>query len=209
MKIIIGFFCGIIASGLLLFGISTALPLQAQSENTTTDNLSLVHLLPDIEKIYEEALTFPLNKAKQEIYDEDIAEFYQMLLERTHGLQQERLRTLPHPRRLLRRRLTARRPGEKEQLHLQSLGASESAEEVLIPHPTTNDTSTAKKRLDEAGQIETSRHHELPLKRCGNRTLKGGYGKRVGAMRFHPNHPRKILGLREKYRKPTICLLEE
>ncbi len=83
MKIIIGFFCGIIASGLLLFGISTALPLQAQTENTTTDNLSLVHLLPDIEKIYEEALTLPLNKAKQEIYDKDIAEFYQLLLERT------------------------------------------------------------------------------------------------------------------------------
>jgi hypothetical protein len=83
MKMIIGFFCGIVASALLLFGVQVALPLYAQSENTDTDNLSLVHLLPDIEKIYEEALTLPLNEAKKQIYDEDIAEFYQLLLERT------------------------------------------------------------------------------------------------------------------------------
>ena len=84
MRILFGFLSGIIASGLILFGIQAALPIRAQSENDTltSDNFSLVHLLPDIEKIYQEALTLPLDEAKKEIHDEDIAEFYQLLLER-------------------------------------------------------------------------------------------------------------------------------
>ena len=86
MKLFIGFFIGIAASALLLWGIQSALPIRAQTDNITeiSDNFSLVHLLPDIEKIYEEALTFPLNEAKKSIYDEDIAAFYQRLLERTN-----------------------------------------------------------------------------------------------------------------------------
>ena len=82
MRLFFGFLAGIAASGLLLFTVQTAIPIQAQTDNTT-DNFSLVELLPDIEKIYEDALTLPFNEAKKKIYDEDIAEFYQTLLERT------------------------------------------------------------------------------------------------------------------------------
>ena len=79
---IIGFFSGIMVSGLLLLGIQSAMPIRAQTDNTS-DNLSLVHLLPDIEKIYREALLSPLHEAEKKIYDEDIAQFYRTLLEKT------------------------------------------------------------------------------------------------------------------------------
>ena len=85
VKISFGFFFGIALSMLLLFGIQTALPIQAQTDNLSlfSDNFSLVHLLPDIEKIYQEALISPLQQAESKIYDEDIAEFYHQLLERS------------------------------------------------------------------------------------------------------------------------------
>ncbi len=85
MKTIVGFFSGVIVCGLLLLGLISAIPIQAQvdgSENTT-DNFSLVELLPDLEKIYREALMSPLNDAKSKIYDEDVAQYYERLLERT------------------------------------------------------------------------------------------------------------------------------
>ena len=85
MKITIGFFAGIIISGMLLWGVQTALPIRAETDNTTipSDNFSLVDLLPDIEMIYREALISPLLEAEDAIYDEDIAQFYHGLLERT------------------------------------------------------------------------------------------------------------------------------
>ncbi|MFH1650692.1 MAG: hypothetical protein ABID87_01100 [Chloroflexota bacterium] len=84
MKLLIGFFAGIVCAAVLLYGMQAALPISAQTENTpATDNFSLVDLLPDIEKIYDEALTSPLNEAKKNIYDEDIANYYQRLLEKT------------------------------------------------------------------------------------------------------------------------------
>ena len=85
VKITFGFFFGIALSMLLLFGIQTALPIRAQTDNLSlfSDNFSLVHLLPDIEKIYQEALISPLQQAEAKIYDEDIAEFYHQLLERS------------------------------------------------------------------------------------------------------------------------------
>jgi len=83
VRLFIGFFAGIAAAGLLLFGLQSALPIRAETGTVETDNFSLVDLLPDIEKIYEEALTTPLNEAKKSIYDEDIAAYYQLLLERT------------------------------------------------------------------------------------------------------------------------------
>ena len=91
MKIIIGFFSGIMVSGLLLLGIQSALPIRAQTDSTS-DNLSeasanlsqsLVELLPDIEKIYREALLTPLHEAEKKIYDDDIAQFYHTLLEKS------------------------------------------------------------------------------------------------------------------------------
>ena len=39
--------------------------------------------MPDIEKIYREALISPLLEAEDTIYDEDIAQYYHGLLERT------------------------------------------------------------------------------------------------------------------------------
>lgn len=85
MKITIGFFAGIIISGLLLWGVQAALPIRAQTDNSsaTSDNFSLVDLLPDIEMIYREALISPLLEAEAKIYDEDIARFYHDLLEKT------------------------------------------------------------------------------------------------------------------------------
>ena len=85
MKVIVGFFSGVIACGLLLLGLVSALPIRAQTDGSdnTSDNFSLVELLPDFEKIYREALTTPLHEAKTKIYDEDIAQYYDRLLERT------------------------------------------------------------------------------------------------------------------------------
>ena len=85
MKVLISFFVGVTVSGLLLLGIVSALPILAQSEDlgAASGNLSqsLVELLPDIEKIYREALTSPLHEAGKTIYDEDIARFYHTLLD--------------------------------------------------------------------------------------------------------------------------------
>ncbi len=85
MKALVGFFSGVIVCGLLLLGLVSAIPSRAQIDGSdnSSDNFSLVHLLPDIEKIYREALMSPLNEAKKKIYDDDIAQYYEQLLERT------------------------------------------------------------------------------------------------------------------------------
>ena len=64
----------------MLLAVS-AMPIGAT--DNLSDNLSLVELLPDIEKIYREALTLPYQEAAKHIYDEDIAQFYGLLLQRT------------------------------------------------------------------------------------------------------------------------------
>ena len=67
------------------------MPIRAE-DSGSTDNLTglsenltqnLIDLIPDIEKIYRESLTAPFVKAKDKIYDEDIAEFYQDLIDKT------------------------------------------------------------------------------------------------------------------------------
>ena len=87
MKMVLGFFSGVIICGLFLLAVQSAIPIRAQSDNLseTSDNLSqsLIDLLPDIEKIYREALSSPLQEAEKKIYDDDIAQFYHSLLERT------------------------------------------------------------------------------------------------------------------------------
>ena len=87
MKVSLSFFCGMVICGLLLFGVQSAIPIRAQTEDLSesSDNLSqsLVELLPDIEKIYREALAMPFQKARSKIYDEDIADFYDELLDRS------------------------------------------------------------------------------------------------------------------------------
>ncbi len=59
---------------------------EAASENTTD---SLLNLLPDIEKIYRESLMMPFIKAESKIYDEDIAEYYRALMDKTGLAPQE------------------------------------------------------------------------------------------------------------------------
>ena len=85
MKIAFSFISGILVCGLLLFGVKTVLPIRAETDNLSaaSANLSqsLIDLLPDIEKIYRESLTAPFRKAESKIYDEDIAQFYQELLD--------------------------------------------------------------------------------------------------------------------------------
>jgi len=80
MKVILLSFTLIAA--LVFLALVSAFPITAQADNIS-DNIGLVDLLPDIEKIYKEALTLPYQEAGKQIYDEEIAEFYYLLLQRT------------------------------------------------------------------------------------------------------------------------------
>lgn len=91
MKIFIGFMSGVIVGGLFLFGASLVVPTLAETNNTgeLSDNASgLAALIPDIEAIYRQALLMPFEKAREKIYDPDIAEYYSELLDRA-GLNSE------------------------------------------------------------------------------------------------------------------------
>ena len=83
LKLTLSFLSGLVVCGLLLFGVQSAIPTLAQTDDLSSDNFSLVGLLPDIEKIYREALITPLQKAEEKIYDEDIGDFYRTLMERS------------------------------------------------------------------------------------------------------------------------------
>lgn len=87
MKIAVSFISGIMVCSLLLFGVKSVAPTRAEAEDLSgqSENLtqSLVNLLPDIEKIYHDALTMPFRKAESKIYDDDIAEFYHELIDST------------------------------------------------------------------------------------------------------------------------------
>ena len=84
MKRALVFIPGMLLSTLLLMGsilgIRAVFAQDTQSDNATT---SLIELIPDIKKIYREALTTPLNQVKQVIYDKEIGEFYELLLRKT------------------------------------------------------------------------------------------------------------------------------
>ena len=91
VKMTLSFISGILVCGLLFFGVQSALPLLAQTE-PGSDNLSalsanlsqsLINFLPDIEKIYRDAITTPLRETEKKIYDDDIADFYQALLKKS------------------------------------------------------------------------------------------------------------------------------
>ena len=87
MKMSIGFIMGIAMCSLAMFGARAIMPIQAESEipDDISDNVTgnFLDFLPDIELIYRESLTKPFIKAQDEIYDEDIAEFYQELMDDT------------------------------------------------------------------------------------------------------------------------------
>lgn len=81
MKLAFGFLSGILIGCVLLFGIQVVAPLRAQEDiNPNSENFSLVKLLPNFEKIYREALMTPFQEAEKKIYDDDIAQFYHLLL---------------------------------------------------------------------------------------------------------------------------------
>ena len=84
LKMVIGFITGVTFSGLFVIWASGIIPTQADTEGLTdnvTDNLT--GLLPDIEAIYHESLNLPFEMAESKIWDEDIAEFYRELMDRT------------------------------------------------------------------------------------------------------------------------------
>jgi hypothetical protein len=92
MKILIGFISGVVICSIFVFGARIVNPTLAETGNPEdlSDNgsLGLADLIPDIEKIYREALIYPFEKAESKIYDEDIAEYYSELLTKT-GLRAE------------------------------------------------------------------------------------------------------------------------
>jgi hypothetical protein len=92
MKMFISFMGGIIVCSLFLFSARMVIPTRAETDNSggVSENGSsgLSSLVPDIEKIYRQALLMPFEKAESKIYDEDIAEYYRELLTNT-GLRAE------------------------------------------------------------------------------------------------------------------------
>ncbi len=86
MKMALSFMAGVTVCSLLLFTLSLVVPLRADTaSDLTSDNTSggLAGLLPDIEKIYNTALTMPFIKAESKIYDPDIAAYYRELMDKT------------------------------------------------------------------------------------------------------------------------------
>jgi hypothetical protein len=86
VRLFVAFMSGVVVCGLLILGARSVLPTRAdEATDNATENvtMTLVNLLPNIEKIYEESLTLPFTKAASKIYDEDIADFYSDLLDRT------------------------------------------------------------------------------------------------------------------------------
>jgi len=99
MKVMLGFLVGVIVSLIFTVGLlssvltgsgnsnagtssSQGAAEEIQSENTTQSQSSTIGLLPDIGKIYREALVSPFIEAEKEIHDEDIAQYYHGLLQR-------------------------------------------------------------------------------------------------------------------------------
>ena len=55
----------------------------ADPTDPNSDNSSLSKLVPNIEKIYTDALQMPFQKAEAKITDPDIATFYRELMDKT------------------------------------------------------------------------------------------------------------------------------
>jgi hypothetical protein len=79
--LLIGLIIELTIGGLLLLGVFSP-PSHADSEDST-----LTTLLPDIQKIYRTALTYPLEKAGEDIQDPEIADFYHRLIQK-YGLDE-------------------------------------------------------------------------------------------------------------------------
>ncbi len=64
-------------SGIIVLGVSLALPGMIKADNSQTPPMSTT----DIAKVYKQALISPLNKAISEIKDPDLASFSQKLVQ--------------------------------------------------------------------------------------------------------------------------------
>ncbi len=78
MKLVLAFVAGVAFTGLVL-GLVGGAVFGADSD----DEQDLSTLLPDISHIYRTSLASPFQKVEQEIYDEDIADFYRSLMQDT------------------------------------------------------------------------------------------------------------------------------
>ena len=87
MKMAISFICGVAVCSLIIFGVRTVVPTRADTTDaiggSNNSSLNLVNLIPDFEKIYNDALTEPFIKAESKITDPDIAAYYHDLMEKT------------------------------------------------------------------------------------------------------------------------------
>jgi hypothetical protein len=84
IKIIGGMVAGFVLSCMFFFGAKAILPANADSKgNSDNSTRGLAGLLPDFEKIYQQALTLPFQKAESKISDPEIADYYHELINST------------------------------------------------------------------------------------------------------------------------------
>lgn len=88
MKIVISFIAGVVVCTSLFFAVNLVLPVKAVTDSSDSsvsanETSSLLKLLPDFEKIYQDALMMPFQKAESKITDPDIAEYYRALMDKT------------------------------------------------------------------------------------------------------------------------------
>jgi hypothetical protein len=82
MKIVGGFFLGIFVCLLVVAAVGY-FTSSARAADAPADDLGLSGLLPDVGKIYREALGGPYRQVETEITDPDIARYYHSLMEKT------------------------------------------------------------------------------------------------------------------------------
>ncbi len=82
MKLMASFLAGVLVTGVTM-GLMTAPVLRAAEPETDGSGFDLSNLLPDIGRIYREALTSPFREAEAEIYDEEVAAYYRKLMDNT------------------------------------------------------------------------------------------------------------------------------
>ena len=85
MKMLLGFFIGMTVCLLLVLVIfhDTRI-VSADSGNTTlSESINVNGLIPDVGKIYREALGGPYRQVESEITDPDIARYFRSYMERT------------------------------------------------------------------------------------------------------------------------------
>jgi hypothetical protein len=86
MKVALSFICGAVICYLIVIGVKPVLPVMADemgNGGASGKTSGLVNFLPDFEQIYRDALAAPFIKAESKIYDEEIADYYHGLMEKT------------------------------------------------------------------------------------------------------------------------------